>query len=186
VHFWSQGGFVVEGESQRRDGDEQIGIELLKRQHREVLQIFAALNRQGPDQDIFNQLLSQMAVHMEIEERVFYPSLVDGGIEENTMRKSAEEHLSAKRILADLIDLPLDHETWMAKSRVLQEQFEHHVSEEENEIFPWAFDNLDEDYLLALGQEMASSSHGMLEDEDELQERVITGTEEATPIEPLH
>jgi hemerythrin superfamily protein len=112
-------------------------IDLLKQQHREVEKLFKKMEKAGPDEKekLFDELADSLAVHAAIEEQHFYPATKDARTEE-LLQEAVEEHLSVKRIIADLLEMEPDDPQFDAKITVLQEQVEHHVEEEEKELFP--------------------------------------------------
>jgi hemerythrin-like domain-containing protein len=137
-------------------------IELLESQHREVEKLFAAFEKAGSakKRDIFLQIADKLAVHATIEEKHFYPAAKTEETED-LLEESVEEHLSAKRIIADLLE-DEDDEALEAKVAVLKEQIEQHVEEEENELFPQVEDLLDASALDALEQEMLATQEDLL------------------------
>lgn len=142
-------------------------IELLTNQHREVEDLFEELENatdSGDRQALFEELADNLAIHTAIEERHFYPTVRASETEE-ILRESAEEHLAAKRTLVDLLDMPPSDEAFDAKLAVLKEQIEHHVKEEEKNLFPKVRKLLDADQLEALGQEMTGTAVEMEEQE---------------------
>ncbi len=112
-------------------------IDLIKEQHDEVEELFEQLEDADGDekQELFNRIGDALAVHCAIEEQHFYPA-VRASRTEDILLESLEEHLQVKRLLADLLDLDVDDETFDAKCQVLQEEVEHHVEEEETELLP--------------------------------------------------
>ena len=131
-------------------------IDMLEGQHREVEDLFGKLNkadRSVRKQKLFTQIADKLAVHAAIEEEAFYPA-VKAQRTEDILLESLEEHLGIKRVLADLIDLDADDETFDAKTKVLQEQVEHHVGEEEDDLFPKVKKIFDEETLAAIAQQM--------------------------------
>lgn len=112
-------------------------IDLLKQQHREVEKLFKSIEKAGPDEKekLFDELADSLAVHAAIEEQHFYPATKDARTAE-LLQEAVEEHLSVKRIIADLLEMEPDEAQFDAKIKVLQEQVEHHVEEEEGELFP--------------------------------------------------
>jgi len=84
---------------------------------------------------ILGELARALGAHTKIEETLFYPA-VFGEQTEETLRESVEEHLVAKRILADLLKMAPSDPQFMGKVSVLEEAVHHHVEEEENELFP--------------------------------------------------
>jgi hemerythrin superfamily protein len=137
--------------------DDVGAIELLEGQHREVEDLFEQLEKAsgGRKRDIFTEIADKLAIHATIEEREFYPA-VKAKRTEDILLESLEEHLGIKRVLADLLAIDIDDETFDAKAKVLKEQVEHHVEEEEDELFPKVKKILDEETLVALAQQMTA------------------------------
>jgi hemerythrin superfamily protein len=138
-------------------------IEMLESQHREVEKLFAAFEKASPRnrRDIFLQIADKLAVHAAIEEKHFYPAAKSDETED-VLAESVQEHLSVKRLIADLLEEDADDETLEATVKVIQEQVQHHVEEEENELFPQVKELLDATMLDALEQEMTSTQEGLL------------------------
>jgi len=115
-------------------------IDMLKKQHREVEKLFAKFEALGESaakskQRVFNDIADALAMHATIEEKHFYPA-VKAKRTEDILLEALEEHLSVKRIIADLLQLEPSDDTFDAKVKVLKEQVEHHVGEEEEDLFP--------------------------------------------------
>jgi hemerythrin superfamily protein len=157
-------------------------IDMLESQHREVEKLFAAFEKasSGKKRDIFLQIADKLAVHATIEEKHFYPS-VKTEETEDLLEESVEEHLSVKRIIADLLEDDSDEEALEAKMAVLKEQIEHHVEEEENELFPKVEDALDATMLDALEQEMMATQEELLS-KGHPRDHIPQETGEAAPI----
>ena len=158
-------------------------IDKLESDHREVEKLFEAFEKartSARKRDIFEQIADALAVHAHIEEQHFYPAAKSKDTEDMLL-EATEEHLSVKRLIADLLELDAKDETFEAKVKVLQEQIEHHVEEEEKELFPKVKKLLDEDTLLSLEQEMVATEEEMLE-EGEPRNRVPGETDEAINV----
>jgi hemerythrin superfamily protein len=158
-------------------------IDKLKSDHREVEKLFEAFEKArtaAKKRDLFEQIADKLAVHATIEERHFYPA-VKAKETEDLLLEAAEEHLSVKRLIADLLQLDAKDETFEAKVKVLQEQVDHHVKEEEKELFPQAKKLLDTETLLGLEQEMMATEQELL-DEGEPRDEVPGQTDHAAPI----
>jgi hemerythrin superfamily protein len=112
-------------------------IKLLERQHQQAKELFRKIEKAGPDEKerLFDELADALAVHAAIEEQHFYPATKDARTEE-MLQEAVEEHLSVKRIIADLLEMEPDDAQFDAKIRVLREQVDHHVEEEEGALFP--------------------------------------------------
>jgi hemerythrin superfamily protein len=139
-------------------------IDMLEADHREVEDLFErfeAAREARQQRAIFEQIADKLAVHAAMEEQHFYPA-VRADETEDLLLEAAEEHLSVKRVIADLLRLDAKDETFAAKVKVLREQVEHHVEEEEGELFPQVRALLDEETLLALEQEMVATQEELL------------------------
>lgn len=158
-------------------------IELLESQHREVEDLFERFEKSdqaAAKRKLVEEISDKLAVHAAIEERHFYPAVKDKQTEDLLM-EALEEHLSVKRVLADLLDLGPADDTFDPKVKVLKEQIEHHVDEEEEELFPKVAKLLDKDQLEALGQEM-TATQVELEAQRKPREAVREETDEAAPL----
>ena len=113
-------------------------IKMLKKQHREVEALFKELQKAksaGPRRKVFEKVADALAVHATIEERHFYPAAKKKQTQDMLL-EAAEEHLAVKRVIADLLELDASDPVFMAKVTVLKEEVQHHVEEEEEELFP--------------------------------------------------
>ena len=128
-------------------------IKMLKQQHREVeklFKLFEAAKSADKQEETFNEIADALAVHTTIEERHFYPAVKQGETED-LLLESVEEHLEVKRAIADLLRMDADDDEFAAKVKTLQEDVEHHVEEEEDELFPKVEKLFDEEQLEAIG-----------------------------------
>ena len=136
-------------------------IEMLKAQHREVETLFKKYEEKGDKaekgkQQIFESIADALAMHATIEEKHFYPAIKDRRTED-ILLEALEEHLGIKRVIADLLKTKSSDETFDAKVKVLKEQVEHHVEEEESDLFPKVKKIFDRDELTALASQMQST-----------------------------
>ncbi len=135
---------------------------MLETQHREVESLFEAYEdaKDGrAKRATFQRIADKLAIHATIEEHHLYPA-VKASQTDDLLHEAVEEHLSVKRIIADLLSMSAADENFDAKVKVLKEQVEHHVEEEEGELFPqvrelFAEDALDE-IAVAMAEEAAS------------------------------
>lgn len=157
-------------------------IDLLKQQHRMVEKLFSQIeDAEGSEKvDLFTQLADAFLVHCHIEEELFYPSVYEDRTEDD-LREAVEEHLQAKRIIADMLDLDPSDEQWVAKCSVLKEDIKHHVQEEENELFPQVQKDFGKKRLADLGSKM-SARGDELKSEGEPRNLVFDETDHA--VEP--
>jgi len=77
-----------------------------------------------------------LTAHATIEEEIFYPAARDAGVEGDLLDEAEVEHASAKDLIAQIRSMSPDDDLYDAKVRVLGEYIDHHVDEEEGEIFP--------------------------------------------------
>ncbi len=159
-------------------------IELLTKQHREVERLFERFEKASEGASkrklkLCQEISDALAVHAAIEEKIFYPATKDARTEE-LLHEAVEEHLSAKRIIADLVERDEMDDQAEAKMSVLKEQIEHHVEEEEKVLFPKVKRLLDEDRLEELGREMERLAGELEQGEPRMQVPDETG--DAAPI----
>jgi len=112
-------------------------IKLLEQQHRDVEAQFARFEDATTKRDkerIFNRIADMLAAHATIEEQYFYPNVMTDRTEDR-LREAVEEHLAVKRLIADCLELEANDEQFKAKVMVMKEMVEHHVEEEEEELF---------------------------------------------------
>jgi len=158
-------------------------IELLESQHREVEEIFSQIedaDDPATKNDLFEELADKLAIHAAIEEHHFYPA-VKAKRTEDILLESLEEHLGIKRVLADLLKIDADDETFDAKIKVLKETVSHHVEEEETDLFPKVRKLFDKERREALGQEM-SAEQAELEDAGNARDQVPAETDQPATI----
>jgi hemerythrin superfamily protein len=94
-------------------------------------------------------------VHAKIEELHFYPAIKE--VDDDLVQESLQEHLQVKRLIADLLEMDPADEQFAAKVTVLKEEVEHHVGEEEDDLFPEVKKAFSEDMLEALAQQMIAT-----------------------------
>src|SRR2546423_14353691 len=141
-------------------------IELLMQKHRDVEDLFEEIEEAEASEkrEIFEEIADQLTIHATIEERHFYPAVKDDERTSALVMESLEEHLAVKRLLADLLDIEPKDATFDAKIAVLKEQVQHHVKEEEKELFPKVRKALDAEILTALAQEMTATQEALLDE----------------------
>jgi iron-sulfur cluster repair protein YtfE (RIC family) len=110
-------------------------------------------NEDGNNAATFKKIKSELDLHAHIEEKVFYPYLLEKGDKElqKIVREGIEEHGQVKDLLAEIAELPGTSPTFKAKLTVLMENVEHHVEEEEDEMFKMAEDQTPPETLQRLG-----------------------------------
>ena len=141
------------------EAQSQDAIALLKADHRAVEELFAKFEKASRDdrkQTLAEEICLELSVHAQIEEEIFYPAC-EGKVDEDLLKESYVEHDGAKVLIAEIMNGGPSDEYYDAKVKVLQEEIEHHVEEEEKRmegLFAQARKaGLDMD---ALGQELAA------------------------------
>jgi len=125
-------------------------FEVLTTDHDKVKKILEQLQQTsnratGRRERLVQNLGVNLLPHMYAEEQYFYQILLDETSEQEDVYSALEEHRAAKMVLSDLTDAATDDPRWMARLKVLKELIEHHVEEEESQIFDIARKVIDED-----------------------------------------
>lgn len=134
-------------------------IELLETQHAAVKALFKRCEKASGEakRQLFEKIADDLAVHAAIEEKHFYPATTAARTGD-LLQEAVEEHLSVKRIIADLLDMDPSEAQFDTKIQVLQEQVEHHVGKEEGDLFPQVRKMLSADQLEDLGAAMEATA----------------------------
>lgn len=128
---------------------------LLKQDHKEVRALFKKLQAARAAKARakgLQQLQEALTLHIEAEEQIVYPWLRDQKRFRRTIGEAYEEHHVATNLLQELTQTPVEEERWGSKLTVLKEIVEHHVQEEEKELFPEAGRAFAKDEVKAIGQ----------------------------------
>ena len=117
----------------------QDAIALLKEDHRVVEKLFKEFEEakgEGRKQKLAQRICLELTIHTKIEEEIFYPAC-EGKIEEDMLKEAYVEHDAAKVLMAQIEAGDGERDEFFdAKVQVLSEEIEHHVEEEEKELFP--------------------------------------------------
>ena len=114
----------------------QDAITLLREDHRKVEDLFGQFEKASDDgrkQKLALEICKELTIHAEIEEKIFYPAC-EGKVEEDLLKESYVEHDAAKLLIAEIEAGGPDDEYYDSKVKVLSEQIEHHVQEEEKRM----------------------------------------------------
>jgi hemerythrin superfamily protein len=139
-------------------------IAILKDDHEKVTKLFKQFksadnaNNDTKKSAIVEEIAAALNVHASVEEEIFYPAVKKARAEEtkDEVREAYEEHKQIKALLAALSKTASDDDTFDSKVKVLQEDVEHHVKEEEGQMFPDAKKFLGDEKLQALGEQIAA------------------------------
>jgi len=126
---------------------------LLEKQHRKTEAVLKKLERGSSEAaDLVVQLANDLAAHMTIEQEIFYPAVQ--AVDRDLISESFEEHALAEVSLKRLLATDPEAEEFKARVVALKELIQHHVKEEEEELFPKVKKALGDDRLSKLGKEM--------------------------------
>jgi hemerythrin-like domain-containing protein len=136
-------------------------ITLLKTDHDKVKKLLAELEsttERGVKtrSELFSTIKGELTVHEIIEEEIFYPELKAHPKAEDIVLEGFEEHHVVDLLMGELEALDVTDETWGAKAVVMKENIEHHIEEEEGEMFAQARRVFDREELEDLGKRMAA------------------------------
>jgi hemerythrin superfamily protein len=128
----------------RRTADgstEHDAIGMLMADHKKVKKLFSdfkKLKEEGGSDEkaaLVDQICTELKVHTALEEEIFYPTVRSAIDDSDLMDEALVEHSGAKSLIAQLEDMSTEDDLYDAKVTVLGEQIEHHVREEEGDMF---------------------------------------------------
>ncbi len=134
-------------------------ITLLEEDHRKMKKLLSELEsttERGVKtrEELFATVKDELTVHETIEEEIFYPALKEHPKTKEITLEAYEEHHVVDMVMAEIEGVPYDDERWGAKFKVMKENIEHHIEEEEKEMFMQARQAFEKDELEALGERM--------------------------------
>ncbi len=141
--------------------------DVLKSEHKEILGMVSDLKSSSPQkkndrQQQFSKMRDDLLPHMHAEENYFYPYIMDHGGKRQIILEGIEEHRAARSVMQDMESTPASDERWMAKLSVLGEMLEHHIEEEEKEIFKEARKVISDEQAKEMGDRFKSIEQGEL------------------------
>lgn len=152
----SKSGSKTARKTQRAAAKPADAIKLLKDDHREVKNWFKEYEKLEEDaekQELADRICLALTVHTQIEEEIYYPAAREAIDDDDLLDEAEVEHASAKQLIAEIQSMKAGERLFDAKVTVLGEYVNHHVEEEESEMFPESRDSdLD---LKALGVQLA-------------------------------
>jgi general stress protein YciG len=155
-----------DGASERESGTSDQAVEMLKTDHQRVHSLFEDYETAGGEDKIAiaDKIMKELEIHTAIEEEIFYPAFMEkaGKQGQNMVTEALEEHQSVKTALKELKGMEPDDEAFESTFIDMIHDVEHHVGEEEGEMFPLAEEVLG-DGLEELGAEMHKRKHDLME-----------------------
>jgi hypothetical protein len=142
-------------------------MSLLKEDHEKVKKILGELEsttERGVKtrEELFTKVKEELVVHEAIEEEIFYPALKEHSKTKEIALEGYEEHHVVDTVMAEIEGVAYDDEKWGAKFKVMKENLEHHIEEEEGEMFKQARQVFDEDELAQLGKSMLARKQELI------------------------
>ena len=135
-------------------------LELLKEDHQRVQELFDQVKdteNEKSHKQTFKKIKAELETHTHIEEKVLYPALKKREEFKDLVLEAIEEHLQVKTLLRDISRLADGNERFDAKLKVLIDNVEHHVDEEEGELFPKVEGQLSDEELEEIGVELEAA-----------------------------
>src|SRR5262245_53941453 len=135
-------------------------LKLLKKDHSTVQSLFSKFDRAGKSahdkkDELFVQIRRELQLHSRAEEEIFYPALKAlNGEGRQLVSEALKEHRDIDQLLMQISRLKPSDKNFDEKMEVLIENVDHHISEEEGEIFQFAEENCSEDELEELGRQI--------------------------------
>ena len=114
----------------------QDAVALLKADHRTVADLFEQFEKatgDGRKQKLAIQICTELSIHAQVEEEIFYPAC-EGKVDDDLLKESYVEHDAAKVLIAEISAGEPSDEFYDSKVKVLSEEIEHHVQEEEKRL----------------------------------------------------
>jgi len=137
-------------------------IALLIADHRRVktlLNAMQAARTESRRMELIDQTIAELTTHAEIEEQVFYPAFraaAQKARDRQQFHEATEEHRTVDMVMPEVRQATGDPDVFAARAKVLKELVEHHVKEEQEEMFPRARRILSADQLRTLGEQIAA------------------------------
>jgi hypothetical protein len=134
-------------------------LSLLREDHdkvKKMLQELESTTERGVKtrEELFTKVKHELTIHEAIEEEIFYPALKQHPKTKDIALEAYEEHHVVDTVMAEIHGVAYDDEIWGAKFKVMKENLEHHIEEEEGEMFKQVKQVFDSDELSGLGESM--------------------------------
>ena len=156
------------GKAKSRSSKARI-FDLLKTEHREALALIEEICENGETMDDaermekFDEFRAALMAHSQAEARAFYAPLKETVEDAHPVLEADVEHIVVQRLLEDLSSPKLDAERWMARATVVKELLEHHIEEEEGELFDLAESECDEETLAKMADDFEAEKERLTE-----------------------
>lgn len=152
----------------RKEKEAPDAIALLTDDHKEVKKLFRKYEKlvkaeagAQERQALAQQICLMLTVHAQIEEEIFYPAAREVLPEADLVDEATVEHASAKDLIAQIESMSADDDLYDAKVTVLGEYIDHHVKEEQEEMFPKIRRRID---IKAVGAELMARKQQLMDE----------------------
>lgn len=136
-------------------------LKILKRDHSTVKSLFNKYDRTGKSSlekriELFEQIRRELQIHSRAEEEIFYPAIKakNGAESRKLVSQALKEHKDVAELLTQISRLKPNHKNFDEKMETLLENFDHHIEQEEGEIFQFVEENCSEEELNDMGKQM--------------------------------
>ena len=141
--------------------------EVLKKDHKAVAELFEQIEKTTERshkgrKDLFATLRGALLPHAQAEQEVFYKPLLARVEKRDLLLEAFEEHHVLELMFDDIERCPVDDEGWLAKVTVLREVVEHHVKEEEGELFKVARKHFSKEEAQEIGEKMKARKAALI------------------------
>jgi hemerythrin-like domain-containing protein len=164
--------------TRKKNGSSEDAISMLKSDHTQVKRLLKQLSKTEEDaaderKELLARIETELKAHTQIEEEIFYPQFRDaaGDSDAHLYFEAVEEHGLVDIVLPEMKETDSSSEEFAAKAKVLLDLVEHHIEEEEDQMFPKAKRALGKTTLQELGEQMKARKDallgGMAEEEEE-------------------
>ena len=136
-------------------------LSLLKLDHDKVKGVIAQIEETTARatkkrEELFQGLVDDLTVHERIEEEIFYPTVGKHEKAKDIVLESYVEHEVVDDLTDEISTLEADDDKWLPTFKVFKENLEHHIKEEEDELFPKVREIFSKEELEEMGGQMAA------------------------------
>ncbi len=135
-------------------------LDLIKKDHCQVETLFKEIENSNNNQELydrFNELYKEINLHAKVEEQTFYPAICEYEDNNQLVNEAQKEHDEAKELLEEIASLSPASTEFEKKIRQLKEAIQHHVQEEEKEMFSLVSECMSAEEREQLGREFTAS-----------------------------
>lgn len=111
---------------------------------------------------VMGRFRAELKAHEQMEEEIFYPALIERFKDDDIVLEGYEEHHAVDVLIAELDDVPFDDERWAPKFKVIKENIEHHMEEEEGPMFKQVRKSFEKAELEELGARMEDRKRAVM------------------------